>query len=217
MRIAATAQLIGMSARSAVASSAFGPSLGLGAPTRSAVPARPRPRATIFSALRRSPATKKCARIAVHTGAIAPNTATSPDGTNCSAQKMSTHAVPMLNRPESAIAIRARTPLLSDDAAFPARDRDPRDGPRGMRLADAHRHRVHATAGGAGLHADRRHQRQADHAVGAAGQGGRALVPLHPLPRRLPAHRRAVPAGPAEAHPPPPPPPPVPRRVAPPP
>src|SRR5207245_10527896 len=58
--------------------------------------------------------TKKRARSAVHTGAIAPKTATSPDGTNCSAQKMSAQDVPMLKRPEIPDASSAARVLGND-------------------------------------------------------------------------------------------------------
>src|SRR5204863_494748 len=98
-RIAAMAQVIAMSASSAVATSPAEPWAVLGAPMRMTVPARPRTRPMILSAERRSFFTMKWASTAVHIGAAAPNTATRPLGTNCSDQKMIAQLHPMFIKP----------------------------------------------------------------------------------------------------------------------
>ena len=107
-RIAATAQVTAISASNAVAMTVFAPSAVSGAPTSTAVPIKPSASPPSFSADRRSPPTRKCARNAVQTGAVAPNTETMPLGTYCSDQKMIAQLVPVLKIPTTAAAASSR-------------------------------------------------------------------------------------------------------------
>src|SRR3979490_483975 len=109
-RVAAIAQLIAISASRAVAISPAIPSVLSGEPIRTAVPASPKTRPSTLSAERRSPLTRKWARTAVQTGAAAPNTATSPLGTNCSDQKMIAQLQPKLMRPTRTATAIVRPP-----------------------------------------------------------------------------------------------------------
>src|SRR2546428_351846 len=109
-RIAAIAQVIGMSARTTVAMRPAAPSAVSGAPIRITVPPRPRTRPNTLRTERRSPATMKWASTAVHTGAAAPKTATRPLGTNCSDQKMIAQLQPILMTPTTTATAIVRLP-----------------------------------------------------------------------------------------------------------
>src|SRR6266568_1330475 len=109
-RIAAIAQLSAISASNTLATMPAVPSAASGAPIRITVPPSPRTRPRILSAERRSPLTMKCASTAVHNGAAAPKTETSPLGTNCSDQKMTAQLQPMLMRPTITAIATVRLP-----------------------------------------------------------------------------------------------------------